>query len=172
MVKSYRDNYNLYAVNGICYNHTSPFRMSSYVSKKIVEAAKKIRNGEDVVLSLGNLDPIREWGHTKDYAYAMWISLQQEKPTDYIISTGIGYSVRQLVEMVYSKIGLNITWTGSGIDEVGIDQNNVVRIKVSSEFIRPYDPDVLVGDSTKFNEITGYKLKDNINDLINSMLED
>ena len=172
MVKSYRDNYNLYAVNGICYNHTSPFRMSSYVSKKIVEAAKKIRSGEDVVLSLGNLDPIREWGHTKDYAYAMWISLQQEKPTDYIISTGIGYSVRQLVEKVYSKIGLNITWTGSGIDEVGIDQNNVVRIKVSSEFIRPYDPDVLVGDSTKFNEITGYKLKDNINDLINSMLED
>ncbi len=172
MVKSYRYNYNLYAVNGICYNHTSPFRVSSYVSKKIVEAAKKVRSGEDYVLSLGNLDPIREWGNTKDYAYAMWISLQQEKPTDYIISTGIGYSVRQIVELVYSKIGLNIKWSGTGIDEIGVDQNGKIRIKVSSEFIRPYDPDVLVGDSTKFTTTTGYKLNDNINDLINSMLED
>ena len=102
----------------------------------------------------------------------MWISLQQEKPTDYIISTGIGYSVRQIVELVYSKIGLNIKWSGTGIDEIGVDQNGKIRIKVSSEFIRPYDPDVLVGDSTKFTTTTGYKLNDNINDLINSMLED
>ncbi len=172
MVKSYRDNYSLYAINGICYNHTSPYRMSSYVSKKIVDAAKRVKNGEDYVLELGNLSPIREWGSTKDYAYAMWLTLQQEKPMDYIISTGIGYSVREIVEIVYSKLGYNISWSGNGIDEVGRDQNGVIRIKVSSEFIRPYDPKVLVGDATMFNEITGYNLSSNINELIDSMLED
>ncbi len=172
MVKSYRENYSLYAVNGICYNHTSPHRMSSYVSKKIVDAAKRIKNGEDFVLELGNLSPIREWGNTNDYAYAMWLSLQQDKPTDYIISTGVGYSVREIVEIVYSKIGFKITWSGNGIEEVGIDQNGIVRIKVSTKFIRPYDPDVLVGDATKFNELTGYVLKSDINALIDEMLED
>ena len=172
MVKSYRENYSLYAVNGICYNHTSPHRMSSYVSKKIVDAAKRIKNGEDYVLELGNLSPIREWGNTNDYAYAMWLSLQQDKPTDYIISTGVGYSVREIVEIVYSKIGFKITWSGNGIEEVGIDQNGIVRIKVSTKFIRPYDPDVLVGDATKFNELTGYVLKSDINALIDEMLED
>jgi len=172
MVKSYRENYSLYAVNGICYNHTSPHRMSSYVSKKIVDAAKRIKNGEDFILELGNLSPIREWGNTNDYAYAMWLSLQQDKPTDYIISTGVGYSVREIVEIVYSKIGFKITWSGNGIEEVGIDQNGIVRIKVSTKFIRPYDPDVLVGDATKFNELTGYVLKSDINALIDEMLED
>jgi len=172
MVKSYRDNYSLYAVNGICYNHTSPYRMSSFVSKKIIEAAKKVKSGEDYILELGNLTPIREWGSAKDYAYAMWISLQQPKPTDYIISTGIGYSVREIVEIIYSKVGIKIIWTGNGIDEIGIDQDGKTRIKISSEFIRPYDPEVLVGDSTKFNEITGYKIESNINELIDSMLEE
>ena len=172
MVKSYRENYNLYAINGICYNHTSPNRMSSYVSKKIVEAAKRVKKGEKYVLELGNLYPIREWGHAKDYAYAMWVSLQQDKPTDYIISTGKGYSVKQIAEMIYSKIGINLIWEGSGIDEVGKDKNGNVLIKISSSFIRPYDPEVLVGDAKKFNKITGYNLLDNINELIDSMLED
>ena len=102
----------------------------------------------------------------------MWLSLQQDKPTDYIISTGVGYSVREIVEIVYSKIGFKITWSGNGIEEVGIDQNGIVRIKVSTKFIRPYDPDVLVGDATKFNELTGYVLKSDINALIDEMLED
>lgn len=172
MVKSYRENYNLYAINGICYNHTSPNRMSSYVSKKIVEAAKRVKKGEKYVLELGNLYPIREWGHAKDYAYAMWVSLQQDKPTDYIISTGKGYSVKQIAEMIYSKIGINLIWEGSGIDEVGKDKNGNILIKISSNFIRPYDPEVLVGDAKKFNKITGYTLLDNINELIDSMLED
>lgn len=172
MVKSYRENYNLYAINGICYNHTSPNRMSSYVSKKIVDAAKRVKKGEKYVLELGNLYPIREWGHAKDYAYAMWVSLQQDKPTDYIISTGKGYSVKQIAEMIYSKIGINLIWEGSGIDEVGKDKNGNILIKISSNFIRPYDPEVLVGDAKKFNKITGYNLLDNINELIDSMLED
>ncbi len=172
MVKSYRDNYNLFAINGICYNHTSPFRMSSFVSKKIVDVAKKVRDGGDDILELGNLNPVREWGHAKDYAYAMWLTLQQDKPTDFIISTGVGYSVRELVEKVYSKIGIIITWKGTGIDEIGVDQFEKIRIKISSDYIRPYDPEVLVGDPKKFNEITGFKISTDIDELIDSMLED
>ena len=172
MVKSYRDNYNLFAINGICYNHTSPFRMSSFVSKKIVDVAKKVRDGGDDILELGNLNPVREWGHAKDYAYAMWLTLQQDKPTDFIISTGVGYSVRELVEKVYSKIGIIITWKGTGIDEIGVDQFEKIRIKISSDYIRPYDPEVLVGDPKRFNEITGFKISTDIDELIDSMLED
>ncbi len=172
MVKSYRDNYSLYAVNGICYNHTSAHRMNSFVSKKIVDAAKKVKDGEDYILELGNLAPVREYGNASDYVYAMWLSLQQDKPSDYIISTGVGYSVREIVEIVYKKIGLTISWSGVGIDEVGIDQNGKVRIKISSDYIRPYDPEVLVGDATKFQELTGYKINSDINSLIDSMLEE
>ena len=171
MVKSYRNNYNLYAVNGICYNHTSPYRVSSFVSKKIVMGARKIKNGEDYVLELGNLDPIREWGHARDYAYAMWITLQQEKPTDYIMSTGVGYSVRELVEKVFKKVGISVTWEGTGIDEVGKDQNGKIIVKVSSDYIRPYDPSVLVGNPEKFKNITGFEIKNDIDELIESMLE-
>ena len=146
--------------------------MSSFVSKKIIDAAKKIRNGEDFVLELGNLNPIREWGDTKDYAYAMWASLQVDKSDDYIISTGVGYSVREIAEIIYSKIGIKLSWQGEGIDEVGIDQNGKERIKVSSDYIRPYDPQVLVGIPNKFNQATGFKLEGNIDELINSMLEE
>ena len=172
MVKSYRDNFNIFAVNGICYNHTSKYRMSSFVSKKIVDIAKRIKHGEDVVLELGNLNPIREWGNAKDYAYAMWLTLQQKKPTDYIISTGVGYSVKELVERVFKKININITWEGTGIDEVGKDQNGIVRVRVSSDYIRPYDPEVLVGNPEKFEQTTGYKLVNNIDEVIDSMLEE
>lgn len=172
MVISYRKNYSLYAVNGICYNHTSPRRMSSFVSKKIVDAAKKVRNGEDYILEIGNLNPVRECGNASDYAYAMWISLQQEKPDDYIISTGIGYSIRELIEKVYSKINLKINWENNGIDEIGKDQFGNIRIKVSSKFIRPYDPKVLVGNPDKLKKITGFEIKNNIDELIDSMLEE
>ncbi len=171
MVISYRENYSLYAVNGIRYNHTSPHRMSSVVSKKIVDAAKRVRNGEDYVLEIGNLNPVRECGNANDYAYAMWLSLQQEKPDDYIISTGKGYSIRDLIEKVYSKINIKITWENSGIDEVGLDQNGNIRVKVSSKFIRPYDPEVLVGNPETFKKIKGFEIKNNIDELIESMLE-
>ena len=133
--------------------------------------ARKIKNGEDYVLELGNLDPIREWGHARDYAYAMWITLQQEKPTDYIMSTGVGYSVRELVEKVFKKVGISVTWEGTGIDEVGKDQNGKIIVKVSSDYIRPYDPSVLVGNPEKFKNITGFEIKNDIDELIESMLE-
>ena len=125
--------------------------MSSFVSKKIVDIAKRIKHGEDVVLELGNLNPIREWGNAKDYAYAMWLTLQQKK---------------------IKKINIDITWEGTGIDEVGKDQNGIVRIRVSSDYIRPYDPEVLVGNPEKFVSITGFELKNDIDEVIDSMLEE
>ena len=170
IVKSYRENFNLYAVNGICYNHTSPYRSSAFVSKKITDAAKKIKNGENFVLELGNLDSVREWGDAREYAYAIWLTLQQDKPYDYVISTGVGYSVRQIVEKVYRKIGINLTWKGDGLEEIGLDQTKQKRIAVSNKFIRNYDPKVLVGNSENFNEITNFYLKDNLDELLSSML--
>ena len=172
MVISYRENFSLFAINGICYNHTSPMRSASFVSKKIVDAAKKVRSGENYILELGNLNSVREFGSAKEYAKAIWLTLQQDKPEDYIISTSIGYSIKNIVEKVYSKIGLTITWSGEGLDEIGKDQNGVIRVKVNSKFLRPYDPKVLVGDSTKLQKQTGYKLNDNIDELIKEMMGD
>lgn len=171
IVKSYRENFNIFAVNGICYNHTSQYRSSSFVSKKIIDAAKKINNGEDYLLELGNLDSIREWGDAKEYANAIWATLQIDSPEDYIISTGIGYSVRNIVEKVYKKIGLNISWQGTGLDEEGIDQNGKLRVKINHEFVRNYDPKVLVGNSKRFNDMTKISLHDNLDDLLESMLK-
>ncbi len=172
IVKSYRENFNLFAVNGICYNHTSPLRSSSFVSKKIIEAAKKVKNGEDFVLELGNLDSIREWGNANDYAHAIWSTLQIDKADDFIISTGVGYSVRQVVEKVYHMIGIDLIWQGTGLDEIAVDQNGEIRIMVSYKYVRSYDPKVLVGDSKKFNEITNTNLKDNLDELLTSMLKE
>ena len=172
IVKSYRENFNIFAVNGICFNHTSPYRSSSFVSKKIIEAAKKIKNGENFILELGNIDSVREWGDASEYANAIWATLQLDKPDDYVISTGVGYSVRQIVEKVYHKVGINIKWEGNGLDEIGIDQCGNTRIMISYKFIRNYDPKVLVGDSNKFNKKTNVYLKDNIDNLLALMLDE
>lgn len=171
IVKSYRENFNIFAVNGICYNHTSQYKSSSFVSRKIIDAAKRIKSGEEFLLELGNIDSVREWGDAKEYANAIWATLQIDTPEDYIISTGIGYSVRNIVEKVYKKIGLNISWQGEGLDEVGLDQGGKERIKINHEFMRNYDPKVLVGDSKKFNDMTKISLHDNLDDLLESMLK-
>lgn len=171
--KCYRENYNLFVTNGICYNHESPLREKSFVAMKIISYAKRIKNGEKVVLELGNLNAIREWGHTSDYAYAMWLSLQQEKPNDYVIATGEAYTVRDFVSLVYKKIGITLKWCGEGLDEVGIDTlTNDVLVKVNLKYIRPNDAKVLVGDSTKFTQDTNFSFKYDIDKLIDSLMEE
>ena len=169
MVISYRENFNIFAVNGICYNHVSNFKNSSFVFAKIINAAKK---DDNFVLELGNLDSIREFGNAESYAKAIWLTLQCDKPNDFVISTGKGYSIRNLVEKIYSKVGLKITWNGVKSDEVGIDQFGNKRIIVSSQYVRPSDPHALVGDSTKLKELTGYQLNDDIDLIISKMLEE
>ena len=169
----YRENNNLFVTNGICYNHESPIRDKSFVSMKIIDCVKQIKEGKKIkVLELGNLNACREWGHTEDYAYAMWLSLQQDKPSDYIISTGESYTVREFVEKAYSKVGVTLSWQGEGLDEVGVDINtNELYVKVSPKFIRLNDAKVLVGDSSKFLHDTGYSFKYDLDKLIDSLLE-
>ena len=169
IVKSYRENYNLYLVNGICYNHTSKIKTSTFVSKKIIDAVKRVRKGENYILKLGNLNSTREWGIAKEYAYAMYLTLQEEKPDDYIIATSKAYSIRDFVTIAYKKIGINLTWVGEGLDEKGIS-NGKTYVEVDKEFLRPNDAKVLVGNPKKFNEKTGFYLTDNLDKLIDDML--
>lgn len=172
MVKSYRENYNLYAVNGICYNHESPRRDSSYVSSKIINGVKRCIKNQKFVLKLGNLDASREWGHAEDYANAMWLMLQQDKPEDYIVSTGKAYTVREFATKAFAKKGFEINWIGNGLEEKGIDKNTGrVLVEVSSQFLRPNDAKVLVGDSTRFKTITNWKPNFELDDLLDSMFE-
>lgn len=173
MGKCYRENNNIFITNGICYNHESPMRDKSFVAMKIVDTAKMIKDGKKKILELGNLDVRREWGHAEDYATAMWLCLQQECSDDYIISTGVSYTIREFVEKVYLKIGINIKWQGMGIDEVGVDSNtNEVLIRVNPKLIRPNDAKVLVGDSKKFTKVTNFNFKYDIDELINSLMEE
>jgi len=172
IVKSYRENYNLFAVNGICYNHESSKRDESFVSKKIVNGVIKTIENDDYILKLGNLNAKREWGHSEDYVEAMWLQLQQAMPKDYIISTGEAYSVRDFVTKAFNKKGISIKWIGQGLDEKAIDEKtNRVLVEVSQEFLRPSDAKVLVGDSSKFRKDTGWNPKYDINKLLDSMFE-
>ena len=173
MGKCYRENYNLFISNGICYNHESTMRDSSFVSMKIISHVKRLLIGEKSILEVGNLNAKREWGHAEDYAYAMWLSLQQDKPDDYIISTGEAYTVRDFIEVTYKKIGITIKWVGDGLNEVGIDsKTSEILVKVNSKFIRPNDAKVLVGDSTKFLKNTGFSFKYDLGKLIDCLLEE
>lgn len=172
IVKSYRLNYNLYAVNGICYNHESSKRDLTFVSKKIVDGINKILKDPNYVLKLGNLNAMREWGHSEDYVEAMWLMLQQENPKDYIISTGIAYSVREFVTKAFAKKNIDIKWIGDGLDEKAIDiKTNRILVEVSQEFLRPSDAKVLVGDSSRFRQETGWKPKYDLDKLLDSMFE-
>lgn len=171
--KCYRDNYNLFVTNGICYNHESRLREKSFVAMKIISFANKIKKGEKKVLELGNLNAIREWGHASDYAYAMWLSLQQEKPNDYVIATGEAYTIRDFVTLVYKKVGIDLEWIGEGLDEIAIDTNSKeILVKVNPKYIRPNDAKALVGNAAKFINDTGFDFKYDVEKLIDSLLEE
>ena len=173
MARCYRENNNMFVTNGICYNHESPMREDVFVAKKITNYAKCLRKGKKRILELGNLYAKREWGHTEDYAKAMWLSLQQDKPNDYVISTGKAYTVKEFVERVYSKIGITIKWENEGLDEIGINsKTNEILIRVNPMFIRPNDVKALVGDSNKFINDTKFEFDYDLDKLIDSLMED
>lgn len=172
-VVNYRENYDLYCVNGICYNQTSPIDDISAIPRKVISAVKKIKNKEKVILELGNLNAKREWGHAKDYATVMWKILQLDNPKDYIISTGKSISVRELVERTYRYINIDINWQGTGLDEVGINEKTgEVLVKINPKFFRPYDENELVGNSALLKQDTKYEFQYDIDSLIESMMED
>ena len=171
IVKNYRESYGLYAVNGILFNHESPRRGKDFVTRKITNQLGKIVRGEQQFIELGNLNAKRDWGHAKDYVEGMWRILQADTPQDYVLATNEVHSVREFCEIAFAKVGLNLTWSGSEINEEGRDQNNVLRVKVNCNFYRPAEVDVLCGDASKAESELGWKRSYTFERLVNEMVE-
>lgn len=170
ITKNYRESYGMYACTGILFNHESPRRGETFVTRKITRGLSKISCGLQDVLYLGNLNAKRDWGHAKDYAEAMWLMLQQDSPEDYVIATGQQYSVREFVEKSADYFGMDIEWRGEGLDEIGIDKNTGrVVIKVDDKYFRPAEVESLLGDATKAKEQLGWEPKISFDELVEDM---
>jgi GDPmannose 4,6-dehydratase len=170
ITKNYRESYDLFACTGILFNHESPRRGETFVSRKVVRALNAIKNGKQDKLRLGNLNAMRDWGHAKDFVEAMWLMLQQDKPKDYVIATGKQYSVRQLVEECAPYFGMNIVWSGFGVDEVGIDINtNKIVVVIDKKYFRPAEVDTLLVDASLARSELGWIPKYLFQDLIEEM---
>jgi len=170
IVKNYRESYGLHASSGILFNHESPRRGETFVTRKITRGLSYISTGQQDVLYLGNLNAKRDWGHAKDFAEAMWLMLQQDEPDDYVIATGVQYSVREFVQEAAGYFGMNIEWMGEGLDEVGYDWNTKkVVIRVDSKYFRPAEVETLLGDATKAKEKLGWEPKISFKQLVEDM---
>ena len=170
IVKNYRESYGLHASSGILFNHESPRRGETFVTKKITRGLSSISTGKQDILYLGNLNAKRDWGHAKDFVEAMWLMLQQDKPDDYVISTGEQYSVRDFVESAAPYFGMQITWRGEGMDEVGYDVfTGKEIIKVNPKYFRPAEVETLLGDATKAKEKLGWEPKISFEQLVEDM---
>lgn len=169
---NYREAYGLFACNGILFNHESPRRGETFVTKKITRAAVRISQGRQSALTLGNLDAMRDWGYAKDYVECMWLMLQHDHPDDYVVATGEAYSVRQFVEWAFKEVGIQLGWVGSGKDERGINlENGKEVVLVDPRFFRPAEVELLLGDPSKVNKILGWRAKTKIRELIKIMIE-
>ena len=170
-VKTYRDAYNLFMANGILFNHESEVRGPEFVTRKISQAVAKISFGSKDELVLGNLDAIKDWGYASDYTEAMFKILKQDIPDDFVIGTGESHTVREFVEIAFREIGINITWKGKGINEVGLNDEGKTLVRVSNEFFRPLESDNYRADYTKAKNKLGWKPKIKFNDLVKIMVE-
>lgn len=169
---NYREAYGIFACNGILFNHESPNRGETFVSRKITRGLARIKIGLQDKLYLGNLNAKRDWGHAKDYVYMQWLMLQQDEPDDYIIATGRQYSVRQCVELAARNVGIEIKWQGSGLEEKGIDAaTGDVIIEIDPRYFRPTEVDTLLGDPTKAKEKLGWKPKISFEEMIAEMAQ-
>lgn len=170
---NYREAYNIFACNGILFNHESPVRGETFVTKKICDSLCKIKKGSKEILYLGNLYAKRDWGHAKDYVKAMWLMLQQKKPDDYVVATGKQYSVKYFVNLVCKKLKIEILWKGKGLKEIGIDKNSKrIIIKCDKRYFRPTEVDTLLGNSKKARIKLKWKPQYNINDLVEEMIDE
>ena len=171
IVKNYRESYGLHASSGILFNHESPRRGETFVTRKITRGLSRISVGEQDVLSLGNLDARRDWGHAKDFVEAMWLMLQQDEPDDYVIATGTQYSVRDFVEAAAPYFGMKIEWMGEGLNEVGYDWNTKrTVIKVDPKYFRPAEVESLLGDASKAKKKLGWEPKISFTELVEDMV--
>ena len=170
ITKNYRESYGMYACTGILFNHESPRRGETFVTRKITKGLSKISCGLQDCLYLGNLNAKRDWGHAKDYAEAMWLMLQQDTPDDYVIATGEQYSVREFVDKSANYFGMSIEWQGEGLDEIGIDKNTGrIIIRVDDKYFRPAEVESLLGDATKAKEQLGWEPKITFDGLVEDM---
>jgi len=168
---NYREAYGIFAVNGILFNHESPVRGETFVSRKITRALARIRAGLEQCLYLGNLDARRDWGHARDYVRAQWLILQQPEPEDFVIATGEQYSVRDFVERAADCLGIQVEWRGAGLDETGIDAHSGQTIvRVDPRYFRPTEVDTLVGDASKARAKLGWKPEISFTDLVAEMV--
>ena len=167
---NYREAYGLYACNGILFNHESPVRGETFVTRKITRALARIKLGLQDCLYLGNLDAKRDWGHARDYVEAQWLMLQQEKPEDFVIASGEQHSVRDFVNAAAAEIGMKLDWKGKGVDEHGIDGQGRVVVRVDPRYFRPAEVETLLGDPTKAREKLGWKAKVTFQELVAEMM--
>jgi GDPmannose 4,6-dehydratase len=170
ITKNYRESYGMYACTGILFNHESPRRGETFVTRKITIGLSRISSGLQECLYLGNLNAKRDWGHAKDFVRAMWLMLQQDEPDDFVIATGEQYSVREFVEQAAPYFGMNIEWRGEGLDEVGYDTNtDKIVIRVSPKYFRPAEVETLLGDATKAKEMLGWEPEISFKQLVEDM---
>jgi GDPmannose 4,6-dehydratase len=167
---NYREAYGMFACSGILFNHESPRRGETFVTRKIVRGAGAIVNNKANTLYLGNLDAIRDWGHAKDYVEGMWLMLQQETPKDYVLATGVAITVREFVEKVFLEFGRKIQWSGNGINEKGIDQYGNLLVEIDPAYFRPTEVPFLLGDASKAKRELGWIPKYDLDRLINEMV--
>lgn len=168
---NYREAYGIYACNGILFNHESPVRGETFVTRKITMALSKIKHGLQKKLYIGNLNAKRDWGHARDYVEMQWLMLQQDNPEDYVIATGVQHSVREFIEFAAKAIDINITWKSSGVDEKGYDEKGNCIIEVDPNYFRPAEVESLLGDPTKAKEKLGWTPITNLQDMIEEMMQ-
>ncbi len=170
---NYREAYGIFACNGILFNHESPVRGETFVTRKITRAVARIKLGLQETLHLGNLDAKRDWGYAGDYVEAMWLILQQEKPDDYVIATGETHSVREFVEMAFKNIGIDIVWQGQGVEEKGLDRaTGKELVHIDPRYFRPTEVDLLLGDAAKAREKLGWRPKITFKELVSMMVRE
>jgi len=172
ITKNYRESYDVHASNGILFNHESPRRGETFVSKKITKAVANISNGKQEILQLGNLDAKRDWGYAKEYVESMWLMLQQDQPDDYVIATGITKTVREFVELAFKCVNIDINWQGSGINEKGLCSNTGKELVIiNPRYFRPSEVEFLKGDASRAKDKLGWKPKTSFEELVKIMVE-
>jgi len=169
---NYREAYGMYACNGILFNHESPVRGETFVTRKITLALARIKLGLQNCVYLGNLDSRRDWGHAKDYVQMQWLLMQQDQPEDWVIATGIQHSVRDFVNAAAAELGFQIGWHGNGVDEIGTDQDGNVIVRVDPRYFRPTEVETLLGDPTKAREKLGWTPKISFKELVAEMVRE
>lgn len=172
IVVNYRESYGMYACNGILFNHESPIRGETFVTRKVTRAAARIKLGLQDKLYMGNIDAKRDWGYAGDYVELMWLMLQQDKPDDYVMATGVTTTVRDFITMAFKEVGITLKWEGKGIDEKGIDAGTgKVLVEIDPRYFRPAEVELLIGDPTKAYKALGWKPKVQLPELVKMMVE-